>query len=109
MWLSKDKALGYAVTIVLAASAGFGGGYVGTAFHSGPRGEPGPAGAVGPPGPSGTQGLTGLQGPSGPAGPQGPPGPTGAVPSDLGFCTRSGFNEDYRAGNGDVCVLGVHF
>jgi hypothetical protein len=110
--LSRERILSYLVTVILAGAAGFGGGYVGTAFHLGPRGEQGPAGAVGPPGPQGpmgSQGAIGPQGQVGPAGPQGPTGPAGAVRSDLGFCSRSGFEEDYKASPSGLCVLGGHF
>jgi Collagen triple helix repeat (20 copies) len=112
MWLTKDRIASYAVTVVLAAGAGFGGGYLGTAFHLGPRGETGPAGVAGPSGAtgsSGAQGSVGPQGSTGPSGPQGPAGPAGTVPSNLGFCTQSGFNYDYPASSSDLCVSGGHF
>jgi hypothetical protein len=112
MRLSKDRVASYMVTVILASGAGFGGGYLGTAFHLGPRGDSGPAGAVGPAGPagqSGVQGLVGPQGLTGPAGPQGPAGPAGTVRSDLGFCSRSGFEEDYKASSSGLCLSGGHF
>ncbi len=112
MLLSRERVVSYAVTVILAASAGFGGGYVGTSFHLGPRGEPGPVGAVGPAGTQGArgpEGSVGPQGPTGPSGPQGPAGPAGTVRSDLGFCTQSGFNFDYQASSSGLCVSGGHF
>jgi hypothetical protein len=110
--LSRDRLLTYLVTVILAAGAGFGGGYLGTPFHLGPHGVQGPAGAIGPAGPTGptgAQGPVGSQGSSGPAGPQGPAGPNGTVRSDLGFCSRSGFEEDYKASPSGLCVSGGHF
>jgi hypothetical protein len=110
MWLTKDRITSYAVTVVLAAGAGFGGGYFGTAFHLGPRGEAGPAGVAGPSGatgPSGAQGSVGPNGPQGPSGAQGPAGPPGTVPSILGFCTY-GLGQDYQS-TGGYCATGGHF
>jgi hypothetical protein len=110
--LSRDRLLSYLVTVILAAGAGFGGGFLGTSLHLGPRGAQGPPGAIGPAGgagPTGVQGPVGSQGPSGPTGPQGPTGPAGTVRSDLGFCSRSGFEEDYKASPSGLCVSGGHF
>jgi len=114
MWLTKDRITSYAVTVALAAGAGFGGGYVGTAFHLGPRGETGPpgvSGSSGPVGPSGAQGSVGPQGPAGPAGAQGPSGPAGAVPSTLGFCVVDpGIpGEIFRTSTGGQCYGGGRF
>jgi hypothetical protein len=111
MWLTKERLAGYAVTVAIAAAAGFGGGYVGITFHPGPRGLAGPVGAMGPAGltgPSGAQGSVGPQGPSGATGPQGPAGPTGAVPSNLGFCTY-GIGQDYEPASAGYCFSGGHW
>jgi hypothetical protein len=43
--LSRDRLLSYLVTVILAAGAGFGGGFLGTSFHLGPRGAQGAPGA----------------------------------------------------------------
>jgi hypothetical protein len=110
--LSRERLFSYLVSVVLAAGAGFGGGYLGTSLHLGPRGEQGLVGPVGPAGPqgaSGAQGTVGPQGQTGPAGPQGATGSAGVVRSDLGFCSRSGFDEDYKASASGNCVLGGHF
>jgi hypothetical protein len=113
--LSRDRLVSYIVTVIPAAAAGLGGGYLGTSYHLGPRGEQGPVGAVGavgsagPQGASGPQGVVGPPGPAGPSGPQGPTGPTGTIRSDLGFCSRSGFEEDYKASPTGLCVSGGHF
>src|SRR5438132_4536163 len=56
MRLSKDTILTYLVAVILALAAGFGGGYLGTSFHLGPRGEAGPVGASGSTGPPGPEG-----------------------------------------------------
>ena len=111
MWLSRDKLVSYAVTVVLAAAAGFGGGYLGTGFHLGPRGDAGPAGQVGATGPSGPQGPIGSQGATGPTGgqgPVGPAGPAGQVPTDLGFCTY-GIGQDYKPLTATYCFSGGHW
>jgi hypothetical protein len=110
MWLTRERIASSAVTVVLAAGAGFGAGYLGTDFHAGPRGAIGPAGAAGPAGltgPVGAQGSVGLQGSQGPAGAQGPAGPPGSVPSILGFCTY-GLGQDYQS-TGGYCATGGHF
>lgn len=105
--LSKDRLLSYLVTVILAAAAGFGGGYLGTSVHLGPRGEAGPAGAVGPVGQTGPVGPSGPLGPvgaRGPIGPAGSRGPAGSVPSDLGFCNNNG--NDYQATTIAPCYVG---
>ncbi len=110
MWLTRERIASSAVTLVLAAGAGFGGGYLGTNFHAGPRGATGSTGAAGPAGltgPVGAQGSVGPQGPQGPAGAQGPVGPPGTVPSILGFCTY-GLGQDYQS-TGGYCATGGHF
>lgn len=107
MWLTRDRVASYAVTVIVAAGAGFGGGYVGTAFHLGPRGATGPLGAVGPAGPSGpsgAQGSVGPQGPAGPAGAQGPAGPT-SIPGIPLLATHGWWPErSARLGGATQCV-----
>jgi Collagen triple helix repeat (20 copies) len=113
MHLTKGTIASYAVTAILAAGFGFGGGYLGTAFHLGPRGATGPVGAVGPAGPagpSGAQGSVGPQGPTGLAGAQGPTGPAGSVPSTLGFCANTnGIPVVLGPSSGGQCYGGGHF
>jgi hypothetical protein len=109
---SRDRLVSYVVTVILAAVAGFGGGYLGTSFHLGPRGLQGPVGVAGPAGPAGltgAQGSVGPPGPTGPSGAQGPAGPAGTVRSDLGFCSQSGFNYDTAAFPGGGCPSSGHF
>lgn len=111
MSLTKERIASYAAMAVLAAGAGFGGGYVGTAFHLGPPGASGPTGAIGPAGPigpSGPQGPAGLQGPKGLTGSQGPAGRPGTVPSTLGFCTY-GIGQDYQPVTQGYCFNGGHW
>ena len=114
MWLTKDRITSYAVMVVIAVGAGFGGGYVGTSFHLGPRGETGPpgvAGSSGPVGPTGAAGAVGPQGAAGTAGAQGPPGPPGSVSSTLGFCVVDmGIpGETFRTSTGGQCYGGGRF
>ncbi len=104
MWLTRDRLVSYAVTVILAASAGFGGGYLSSAHVHGPRGIAGP---VGPTGPAGSQGPAGAQGPAGSTGPQGPTGPAGSAPTTLGFCvSNQGIaGEQFRQATGGQCYL----
>jgi hypothetical protein len=106
--LSRERLVGYLVTVILAAGAGVAGGYVGASLHPGPQGAQGPVGPAGPTGATGLTGAPGSQGQAGPTGPPGPRGPAGPTRTDLGFCSRP-LEEDYKATSGGYCFSGGHF
>ena len=108
MGSNRDKIASYTIATIIAASAGFGGGYIGTTYHPGPRGSDGPQWQVGSPG---AQGAVGSQGPIGPVGPRGPQGTVGAAGpaasvQNLGFCTNS-LQGDTRAFAPGSCISGT--
>ena len=81
MEFTRERLANLAITALVAAVVGFGGGYYGSAFHPGPKGEVGAAG------------------------PQGPVGPVGPVPTNLGFCVWSaGVADEFFTPNGNTNV-----
>jgi hypothetical protein len=108
MWVTSERVASIGVTAIIAAAAGFGGGYFGSSHIPG---APGPAGASGPTGATGPAGPVGAQGPSGPVGPQGPTGPAGSVTNSLGFCvSNKGIaGEQFLPASGGHCYSGGTF
>ena len=66
----RAKVVTIVIAVLFSSLAGFGGGYLGSYYHPGPKG---PAGRAGDPGPAGPQGATGATGDQGPAGVTGAP------------------------------------
>jgi hypothetical protein len=104
MWLNRERVVTLAISAVVAASVGFGTGYLSSTHLPGPQGPAGPGGQAGPPG---DRGAAGPQGAAGPPGSQGPTGPAGSVPNTLGFCVSNEGTpgEQFRQASGGQCFL----
>lgn len=112
MFPTNERIAVYVATALIAGCAGFGGGYVGSLFHSGPQGVAGIAGQAGPAGAQGRDGRDGPPGevgPPGPAGHAGATGPAGPAASTqyLGFCSNTGFVADQQAYGSGSCTSGT--